>query len=212
MYELASYYYKQIKYYLSLHILSIYLFPRCDARFGSVGMVTAGEVIPPLLSVEESNAPDVPDSNYVEKQEEQMGIFQILDRLEEAVDAILNTKSAANSGTLQENLKAENSKKLIHCTLCKKSFGKLETLNTHMRVHTGEKPYFCHQCEKSFSQLSHLRSHLRVHTGHTCPQCTKSFSQLSSLRRHLRIHTGEKPLTCPQCTKSLSNHLICAHI
>ncbi len=77
MNELAPYYYKQIKFYLSLHILSIYLFPRCDASFGSVGMVTA-EVIPSLLSVEEANAPD---SDSVEKHDEQMGIFKILDRL-----------------------------------------------------------------------------------------------------------------------------------
>jgi len=41
-------------------------------------MVTA-EVIPPLLSVEVANAPDEPDSGCVEKQEEQMGIFQTLD-------------------------------------------------------------------------------------------------------------------------------------
>ncbi len=119
MYELGPYYYKQIKFYLSLHILSIYLFPRCDASFGSVGMVTA-EVISPQFSVEEANAPDVPDSICVENQEEQMGIFQTLDRLEEAVDAILKTKSAASSSTLQQNLKAENSKKLINCTICTK--------------------------------------------------------------------------------------------
>ena len=107
MYELGPYYYKQIKFYLSLHILSIYLFPRCDASFGSVGMVTAGEVIPPLLSVEEANAPDEPDSDSVENQEKQMGIFQILDRLEEAVDALLNTESSASSSSLHERLKAE---------------------------------------------------------------------------------------------------------
>ncbi len=107
------------------------------------------EAIPPLLSVEEANAPDEPDSDSVEKQDEQIGIFQILDRLEEAVDAPLNIKSAASSGTLQQNLKAKNSKKLINCTICNKSFAKLETLKIHMRVHTGEKTYFCHQCAKS---------------------------------------------------------------
>ncbi len=32
----------------------------------------AEEVIPPLLSVEEANAPDEPDSDCVEKQEKQM--------------------------------------------------------------------------------------------------------------------------------------------
>ncbi len=36
----------------------------------------AEEVIPPLLSVEETNPPDEPDSDCVEKQKEQMGIFQ----------------------------------------------------------------------------------------------------------------------------------------
>jgi hypothetical protein len=73
-------------------------------------MVTE-EVIPPLLSVEEANAPDEHNSGCVEKQEEQMGIFQTLDRLEEAVDALLNRKYAASSSTLQHHLKVKNSKK-----------------------------------------------------------------------------------------------------
>ena len=60
----------------------------------------AEEVIPPLLYVQEANAPDEPDSDSVEKHDEQMGIFQTLDRLEEAVDALLKTKSAASSSTL----------------------------------------------------------------------------------------------------------------
>jgi hypothetical protein len=71
--------------------------------------MVAEEVISPQFSVEEANAPDVPDSNCVEKQEEQMGILQTLDRLE-VVDAILKTKSAASSSTLQQNLKAMNTK------------------------------------------------------------------------------------------------------
>jgi hypothetical protein len=78
--------------------------------------MVAEEVIPPLLSVEEANAPDEPNSGCVETQEEQMGIFQTLDRLEEAVDALLNAKSAASSSTLQQNLKAKNTKILILCT------------------------------------------------------------------------------------------------
>ena len=110
----------------------------------------AAEVIPPLFSVEEANALDEPDSDCVEKQEEQMGIFKTLDKLEEAVDALLNTKSAAISSTLRQNLKAQNTKNL-NCSICTKSFAKLVTLQTHMRAHTGEKPYSCHQCTKSFS-------------------------------------------------------------
>ena len=110
--------------------------------------MVAEEVIPPLLSVEEANDPDEPDSGCVEKQEEQMGIFQTLDRLEEAVDALLNTKSSASSSSLQHNLKGKNSKKLINCTICTKSFAKLGNLKTHMRVQISEKPYSCHQCTK----------------------------------------------------------------
>jgi hypothetical protein len=79
--------------------------------------MVAEEVIPPLLSVEDANAPDEPDSGCVEKQEEPMGIFQTLDRLEEAVDALLNIKSSASSSALQHHLKVKNSKKLINCTV-----------------------------------------------------------------------------------------------
>ena len=57
-----------------------------------------------LEALEEANVPDEPDSDSVEKQDEQMSIFQTLDRLEEAVDALLNTKSLASSNTLEQNL------------------------------------------------------------------------------------------------------------
>ena len=135
---------------LKLFFRLIYLFSRCDTSFGMV----AEELIPPLLSVEEEISPDEPDSGCVEKQEEQMGILQTLDRLEEAVDALLNTKSSASSSTLQHHLKVKNSKKMVNCTICAKSFAKLGNLKTHMRVHTSEKPYSCHLCKKSFSQSS----------------------------------------------------------
>ena len=85
-------------------------------------------MIQPLPSVEEPNAPQESDTDCVEKQEEQMGIFQVIDKLEEVVDALLNTKSAASSSTLQQNLKAKNSKKLNQCTICTKSFTKLEAV------------------------------------------------------------------------------------
>ncbi len=148
----------------------------------------AAEAIPPLFSVEEANALDEPDSDCVKnQQEEQMGIFQTLDRLEEAVDALLNTESAASSGTLQQNVTTKNTKKLINCTICTKSFAKLVFLKRHMRVHTGEKPY-------------------------TCSQCTKSFSRSSNLGKHLRVHTGEKPFACSLCMKTFAHSHDCRYI
>jgi hypothetical protein len=42
------------------------------------------EVIPPLLSMDEANASDENNTDCLEEQEEQMGIFQTLDKLEEA--------------------------------------------------------------------------------------------------------------------------------
>ncbi len=57
-------------------------------------------MIPVLHSVAEANASD--ESNAVAKQEdEQVGIFQILDKLEEAVDALLNTSSSLSLPQLE---------------------------------------------------------------------------------------------------------------
>ncbi len=57
-------------------------------------------MFPVLHSVAEANASD--ESDGVAKQEdEQIGIFQILDKLEEAVDALLNTSSSLSLPQLE---------------------------------------------------------------------------------------------------------------
>jgi uncharacterized Zn-finger protein len=160
-------------------------------------------VIPVLHSVAEANASD--ESDGVAKQEdEQIGIFQILDKLEEAVDALL-TKSSSLS-LPQVEVKTKQSKR-HHCTQCSKSFAQKSKLKIHMTVHTGEKPFSCSQCSKSFARLEKLHGHLRIHSGRTlysCSQCSKSFTDSSGLQVHLRIHSGEKPYSCSQCFKSFA--------
>ena len=166
------------------------MFSRCDNDNKSTWPLEA-EVIPVLHSVAEANASD--ESDGVAKQEdEQIGIFQILDKLEEAVDALLNTSSSLTLPHLEVRTK----QKPYGCSLCTKSFSYKRNLKIHMRVHTGEKPFSCSQCTKSFAAKNDMKKHLKVHTGekpYSCSQCSKSFAYSSALQVHLRIHSREKP-------------------
>ncbi len=74
-------------------------------------------MIPVLHSLAEANASD--ESDGVAKQEdEQIRIFQILDKLEEAVDALLNTSSSLSIPQLE----IRTEQKPYGCTFCTKSF------------------------------------------------------------------------------------------
>jgi hypothetical protein len=74
-------------------------FSRCDSDNKSTLPLEA-EVIPVLHSVAEANASDESDGE-AKQEDEQIGIFQILDKLEEAVDALLNTSSSLSLPQLE---------------------------------------------------------------------------------------------------------------
>jgi hypothetical protein len=111
------------------------MFSRCDNDNKILGPLEA-EVTPVLDSVAEANASY--ESDGVAKQEdEQIGIFQILVKLEEAVDALMNTSSSLVHPQLE--IKTKETKPHC-CTQCSKSFAQKWKLKIHMTVHTGEKP------------------------------------------------------------------------
>jgi len=85
------------------------------------------EVIPVLHSVAEANASDESDG-VAKKEDEQIGIFQILDKLEEAVDALLNTSLSLSHPQLEVRTQQ---RKPHYCTQCSKSFARKSKLKIH---------------------------------------------------------------------------------
>ncbi len=75
------------------------MFPRCDIDNKSAGSLEA-KMIPVLRSVAEANTSH--DSDGVAKQEDKhIVVLQILDKFEEAVDALLNTSSSLSLPQLE---------------------------------------------------------------------------------------------------------------
>ena len=105
------------------------MFSRCDNDNKRPGPSKA-EVIPVLHSVAEANASDESDG-VAEQEDEQIGIFQILDKLEEAVDALLNTNSSLSLPQLEVKTKQT---KPHHCTQCSKSFDYESILKIHIHL------------------------------------------------------------------------------
>jgi hypothetical protein len=106
---------------------------RCDSDDKSIGPLEA-EVIPVLHYVAEVNTSD--ESDGVARQEdEQIRIFQILDKLDVAVDPLLDSSSNLSHPQLEGKIK----QKPYGCSLCTKSFSFKRDLKIHMRVH----PYSC---------------------------------------------------------------------
>ncbi len=91
------------------------MFSRCDIDNKSTVLLEA-EMIPVLHSLAEANASDKSDG-VAKQDDEQIGIFQILDKLEEAVDALLNTSSSLSHSQLE--VKTYQTKP-HHCTQCSK--------------------------------------------------------------------------------------------
>ncbi len=91
------------------------MFSRCDNDNKCIVVPSEAEVIPVLHSVAEANASDESDG-IAKQKDEQIGIFQILDKLEEAVDALLNTSSSL----VHPQLEVRAKQKPHGCSLCTK--------------------------------------------------------------------------------------------
>ncbi|PSN35074.1 hypothetical protein C0J52_22675 [Blattella germanica] len=101
----------------------------------------------------------------------------------------------------------DESKKLIQCNICEKSFENKILYRNHMVTHPGARPFRCELCDKCFSTSRSLKYHMcpyKEDHPHKCEVCNKSFSLMAYLRKHERIHNKIHTFKCDICSKSFT--------
>lgn len=112
------------------------------------------------------------------------------------------------SFTKQSHLKRHEliHNKKFHCSLCSKSFVNQDLLSDHTNEHKNLKSYKCPVCAKMFAQTITLTRHIKMHGKSIkdliCPTCGKKFSSKSNLTQHMKRHEGAKPFLCSHCPQS----------
>ena len=81
----------------------------------------------------------------------------------------------------------KDSKDVISCKFCSKTFNKISKLIKHEISHGEDKPFSCEFCQKSFKRKDHAKIHMRIHNGEkpfSCQFCQKSFTQKGHVQAH----------------------------
>uniref|UniRef100_A0A1I8N0J2 C2H2-type domain-containing protein n=1 Tax=Musca domestica TaxID=7370 RepID=A0A1I8N0J2_MUSDO len=124
----------------------------------------------------------------------------------------------------EPNLEISDSKEVLSCRICRRTFKALKFLNKHMSLRHKIKvlsrkvnyKYKCDECEQMFRTQRDLKGHkVREHLGISCDICGKMFAQAGNMRRHRVRHSGIKAFKCKECpkefytSKELKSHTIC---
>ena len=113
------------------------------------------------------------------------------------------------------------SKSVVQCELCDKSFKTMCHMSLHFRrVHNQEKNFTCDTCQKTFFAMNDYRQHKNTHESkklYNCNFCGKGFSQPIALNIHKSTHLGKGNHKCDLCDKSfhsksrLNSHKLSVH-
>ncbi|XP_018424645.1 PREDICTED: zinc finger protein 271-like [Nanorana parkeri] len=110
---------------------------------------------------------------------------------------------------------AEESKRVLQCSLCSRTFTRISNLHKHYLMHTGYRPFSCRTCSKTFQQMSHLRRHKQVHRREQRYDFTtlhKAVHVSNDLLCQREAHAKGKAFSCHKCDQTYTQiHYLESH-
>ncbi|KAG7158747.1 zinc finger protein 561-like [Homarus americanus] len=112
------------------------------------------------------------------------------------IDPTYLSSEAPGGEVGKENVECEetNTKRILRCKHCKRTFKVRVELAKHLRLHHDSQQKFCFSCNKEFVTAKKFNLHMKLHGSdslYTCKLCDFITHNKRTLGKHIRTHKNE---------------------